>query len=98
MSLPTRPAAGPALPIKVSTSAPQGKVAYPCYRYTVAPTDGRAVQGGPALPVKVITAADLVAGGGTYQLIGTPFALPVYVETGTYPVQDGEPIAVYYIN
>lgn len=92
MSLNVR--AGAALPVTSVTNVPaQGNVAIPVHTYHTIPDAG--VQGAPvAQPVIYITAIDLVQNGGTYNLVGSLTALPVY-DGHTLGVAGGAPLVVY---
>ncbi len=89
--------AGAATPVKQVTTTPKrGGVAVPVYAYASAPTDGRAVLGQLPVPIVVLQSSDLKANGGTWELSGQPYALPVVTSTIT-PIQAGAPMVVYVV-
>jgi len=89
---------GPALPIVLSTDAPDGSLtALPVYGYVNPPT-GRLGIGGPAQPVKILYDSDLIQNGGQYRLEGRPQAVPVYLAPYGTPVLGQRPIPVYPLN
>lgn len=76
--------AGAALPVSLSTDAPQAGPAIP----VVVVSDGRPTQAGPAQPVVVVTTGPVQAGA----------PIPVVASAAGRPVAGGRPIPVYVVS